>query len=239
MNAALGTDPPLESMLLADRLDNPAVHLRHEPFSFLVATDMLRPEARDALQRDFPRYPEAGFFPHEAKDCGPAVNRLVAEITAPAFVDALGGKLGVPSMSKLPALVTLCSRLNRRHGTIHTDSRSKVVTALVYLNSDWPHGSPGCLRFLGKIDDIESMVAPELAPVYGNLAAFRRADNSFHGHLPHEGDRMVVQVAWLTSEDELRRKQKRGRTTHWFKRLLGSLDRRFGAGRDDSKSHRD
>ncbi|HEY2346325.1 MAG TPA: 2OG-Fe(II) oxygenase [Xanthomonadaceae bacterium] len=239
MNAVPSTDPAGESLLLAAHLDDPGTSVRHEPFSFLVAADMLRPDARERLQNDFPRYPEAGFFPHKAGDCGPSVNQLVGEITSPAFADSLGEKLGVPSMSKLPALVTLCSRLNRRHGTIHTDSRSKVLTALVYLNSDWPHGSPGCLRFLGRIDDIESLVAPELAPVYGNLAAFKRADNSFHGHLPHEGERMVVQVAWLTSEDELRRKQKRGRVTHWFKRLLGSLDKRFGAGRDVNKAHDD
>jgi hypothetical protein len=167
------------------------------------------------------------------------VNALIAQILAPEFADALGERLGVPGLSKFPALVTLCSRLNRRHGTIHTDSRSKVVTALVYLESEWPHGSEGCLRFLARIDDIESLIAPELLPVYGNLAAFRRAENSFHGHLPHEGERKVVQVAWLTSEDELLRKQKRGRFTRWLKRLLGPLDKRFGAGRDKNAAHRD
>jgi hypothetical protein len=200
---------------------------------------MLRDDAKADLRRDFPNYPEAGFFPHKVEDCGQSVNALIAEIVAPAFADALGDRLGVPNMSKLPALVTLCSRLNRRHGTIHTDSKSKVLTALVYLSTDWPHGSPGCLRFLKSIDDIESMVVPELLPVYGNLAAFKRADNSFHGHLPHEGERMVVQIAWLTSEEELLRKQKRGSYTHWFKKLLGSLDKRFGANRDDNAAHKD
>jgi hypothetical protein len=226
-------------LLLAPRLNDADIRVEQRPFSYLIAQGMLRADAMAELQRDFPRYPEAGFFPHKTEDCGPSVNRLVAEITSPAFADALGERLGVPGMSKLPALVTLCSRLNRRHGTIHTDSRSKVLTTLVYLNTDWPHGSPGCLRFLERIDDIESLVAPELLPVYGNLAAFRRADNSFHGHLPHEGERMVVQVAWLTSQDELLRKQKRGRVTHWVKKLLGSLDRRFGARRDKNAAHKD
>ncbi|HTD29800.1 MAG TPA: 2OG-Fe(II) oxygenase [Xanthomonadaceae bacterium] len=230
---------PSESLLLLPRLAAPGVRLQHQPFSFLIAADMLRTEALIELQRDFPHYPEAGFFPHKVEDCGPSVNRLIAEITAPEFADALGERLGVREMSKLPALVTLCSRLNRRHGTIHTDSRSKVVTALFYLNTDWPHGSPGCLRFLQRIDDIDALVVPELLPVYGNLAAFKRADNSFHGHLPHEGERMVVQIAWLTSHDELLRKQKRGRVTHWLKKLLGSLDKRFGAGRDRNAAHKD
>ncbi|MBS0212101.1 MAG: 2OG-Fe(II) oxygenase [Proteobacteria bacterium] len=232
---AAGAQPSL----LCGRLDGPTVAVRHQPFDFLIAQGMLRADARDELQRDFPRYPEAGFFPHKAADCGPTINRLIAEITAPAFADALGEQLGVPAMSKLPALATLCSRLNRRHGTIHTDSRSKVVTALVYLESAWPHGSAGCLRFLQRIDAIDALVAPELQPTYGHIAAFRRADHSFHGHLPFEGERRVIQIAWLTGADALQRKQHRGRVTHWFKRLLGSLDRRFGAGRGDSASHAD
>ncbi|HTA64765.1 MAG TPA: 2OG-Fe(II) oxygenase, partial [Xanthomonadaceae bacterium] len=134
-------------LLLAPRLNDADIRVEQRPFSYLIAQGMLRADAMAELQRDFPRYPEAGFFPHKTEDCGPSVNRLVAEITSPAFADALGERLGVPGMSKLPALVTLCSRLNRRHGTIHTDSRSKVLTTLVYLNTDWPHGSPGCLRF--------------------------------------------------------------------------------------------
>lgn len=228
-----------EPILRDVRLAGPTVDARQQPFAFLTATGMLREDARAALQHDFPRYPEAGFFPHQPGDCGPAINTLIEEITAPAFADALGEKLGVTTMSTLPALVTLCSRLNRRHGTIHTDSRAKVVTALVYLESHWPHGSAGCLRFLGRIDDIETMIAPELPPVFGNLAAFRRTQNSFHGHLPFAGQRRVIQLAWLTCDAELRRKTRRGRATRWLKRVLGSLDQSFGAGRDPNASHRD
>ena len=127
--------------------------------------------------------------------------------------------------------------MNRRHGTLHTDSRSKVATALVYFNRDWPHGSAGCLRFLANGDDIGAMLAPEIPPLYGTLVAFARADDSWHGHLPFEGERRVLQVAWLTSEDELRRKQKRGRFSRWLKKLAGGLDRRIGAGRGVNARH--
>ena len=80
---------------------------------------------------------------------------------------------------------------------------------------------------------------PEIPPLYGTLAAFRRADNSFHGHLPYEGERLVVQVAWLTSEAERSRKTRRGRGSRLVKRLTGRLDRWFGARRDRNASHRD
>ncbi|MBS0462017.1 MAG: 2OG-Fe(II) oxygenase [Proteobacteria bacterium] len=239
-STAAEREPLLLDPLLRDaRLSGPTVAVRQQPFAFLTATGMLREDARAALQHDFPRYRQAGFFPYQRGDCGPSINRLIEEITAPAFADALGEQLGVPAMSTLPALVTLCSRLHRRHGTIHTDSRSKVVTALIYLEDDWPHGSAGCLRFLSRADDIRATVAPELPPVFGNLAAFRRSENSFHGHLPFAGPRRVIQIAWLTGENELRRKTRRGRATRWLKRLLGPLDRHIGALRDPDKAHFD
>ena len=226
-------------LLDPERLDSPLTLVRSEPFHFLVAQGQLPESARGALARDFPRYPSAGFFPWQREDCGASVNRLIDELAAPEFADAIGARLGIPHLGGFPHLVTLCRFLNKRHGTIHTDSRSKIVTALVYLNEDWPDTSGGCLRFLNRIDDIDDLVVPELRPLYGNLAAFARADNSFHGHLPHEGERRVIQIAWLTSEEEKLRKTRRGTLSRFFKKLFGGLDRRLGAGRDRNAARRD
>lgn len=241
MSAVPLPSPPAETMALldADRLDRPDTQVRSEPFAFLIARSQLPDACRADLARDFPRYSSAGFFPYEAGDCGPSINRLVAEFTSPGFAAAIGARLGVPELGRLPSLVTICRSLNKRHGTIHTDSRSKVVTALLYLNESWPDTSEGCFRFLNRIDDIDDVVVPEVRPLYGHLVAFRRADNSFHGHLPHEGERRVIQVAWLTSEDEKLRKTRRGRFSRLFKKLFGRLDRQLGAGRDRNASHRD
>jgi hypothetical protein len=220
-------------------LDRPDILVREQPFAFLVARGQLPATAAVELARDFPRYPNAGFFPHETNDCGPSVNRLVDELTARPFADAIGIRLGIPNLGQHPSLVTICRSLNLRHGTIHTDSKSKVATALVYLNESWPDISEGCLRFLNRIDDIDDLAVPEVRPLYGTLVAFRRADNSFHGHLPHEGERRVIQVAWLTSEEEKLRKTRRGRFARLFKKLFAGIDRRLGAGRDRSAAHRD
>lgn len=83
------------------------------------------------------------------------------------------------------------------------------------------------------------MVASEVRSLYGTLVAFRRADNCFHEHLPYEGERRVIQIAWLISEDEKRRKTRRGRLSRLVKWFAGVLDRRFGAGRDRSAAHPD
>ena len=213
--------------------------VRDAPFRFLVAREQLPAAAHDELKRDFPQYAGAGFFPYEEKDCGARVNQLVAELTDPAVASAVGARLGIDHLGQYPTLVTLCRALNKRHGTIHTDSRSKVATALLYLNASWPDTSDGCFRFLNRIDAIDDLAAPEIKPLYGNFVVFKRADNSFHGHLPFEGERRVIQVAWLTSEEEKQRKTQRGRLSRMFKKIFGGLDRKFGAGRDKNAAHKD
>ena len=231
MNAAHLIDPA--------RLAAPGTRVSREPFSFVIAEGQLPAGATDELRNDFPRYSGAGFFPYAPEDCGPSINRLVDEITAPAFADALGERLGIPNLGAYPTLVTICRSLNKRHGTIHTDSKSKIATALLYLTDSGPDTSDGCFRFLNRIDDIDDLAAPEIKPLYGALAAFKRSDNSFHGHLPYEGERRVIQIAWLTSEEEKARKTQRGKLSRLFKKLFGKLDRKLGAGRDRNAAHPD
>ncbi|WHZ19001.1 MAG: hypothetical protein OJF55_001150 [Rhodanobacteraceae bacterium] len=221
------------------RLDRPDTLVRNDPFSFLIAHNQLPEQSRADLDRDFPKYSSAGFFPYDEKECGESIRELVAAITAPAFASAVGAKLGIDNLGQYPTLVTLCRYNNKRFGTIHTDSKSKVATALLYLNPSWPDTSDGCLRFLAKIDDIDATVAPEVKPLYGEFVVFKRADNSFHGYLPFEGERRIIQVAWLTSEEEKLRKTQRGVATRFFKKIAGSLDRKFGAGRDRNAAHPD
>ena len=66
------------------RLDRADTVVRSVPFHFLVAREQLPAAAAAGLQRDFPAYPSAGFFPYEPKDCGPEINRLIGELTEPA-----------------------------------------------------------------------------------------------------------------------------------------------------------
>jgi hypothetical protein len=227
MNAQPQTDSP-RAMLDIARLARSDTQVVREPFHCLVACAQLADGDREPLRSDFPAYAGAGFFPWDAADCGPAVNALVGELTSPAFADAIGCQLGLPDLGSRPTLVTLCRALNRRHGTIHTDSRSKIATALLYLNEHWNPEDGGCLRLLRREDDIDSLVVPEIPPLYGQLVVFRRSDCSFHGHLPFEGERRVIQVAWLASEADVRRKTRRGRLSRFVKWVTGKLDRNWG-----------
>jgi hypothetical protein len=238
MPALMDHEPTRVEAVGSGRLQLRDALLRHDPFPFLVASGQLPDDARTSLREDFPRYAGAGYFPYADADCGPSMRQLVAELTSASFANAVGSKLGIDRLGDYPTLVTVCRSLNKRHGTIHTDSKSKVASVLLYLNESWSDSSDGCLRLLRRIDNIDDLLVPEIEPLYGNLVAFKRTENSFHGHLPFEGERRVIQVAWLVSEAEKQRKSKRGRVSRLLKWLLGKFDRRHGADRARDAFHR-
>ena len=212
--------------------------IKREPFPFVVAREMLSLSLKPTLSADFPDMKGAGYLPYVSEDCGPAINELISQLTAPEFANPLGDALGIDNLAQYPTYVSISKKLNKRHGMIHTDGKSKVATMLLYLNDDWSgEDSKGCLRFLNRIDDIEDTVVPEIPPKFGTLAAFRRTENSFHGHLPFEGERRVIQIAWLVSAEDAARKAKRGKLSNGIKKLFGWFDKKLGSGRKDSAYH--
>ena len=211
--------------------------IKRQPFPFVVAREMLSLSLKPQLQADFPNMRGAGYLPYVSEECGPAINELIGQLTAPEFAGPLGDALGIENLAQYPTYVSISKKLNKRHGMIHTDGKSKVATMLLYLNDDWSGEGKGCLRFLNKIDDIEDVVVPEIPPQFGTLAAFKRTENSFHGHLPFEGERRVIQIAWLVSEEDAKRKAKRGKLSNGIKKLFGWFDKKLGSGRKDSAYH--
>jgi Rps23 Pro-64 3,4-dihydroxylase Tpa1-like proline 4-hydroxylase len=116
-------------------------------------------------------------------------------------------------------MLTVRGMTSAKDGQIHADSRTKLVTVLIYLNSEWT--SPGGrLRLLRSADDVEDM-AVEVPPVDGNLVAFKVGPNSWHGHPPAEGVRRSVQLNWVTDEGVVRREERRHRLSAAVKGLFG------------------
>ncbi len=113
-----------------------------------------------------------------------------------------------------PTMITVRGHSNGKDGDIHTDSASKLITLLLYMNPVWDE-SGGMLRLLRRADDLDDFVA-EVAPLAGTMVAFRRSDSSFHGHRPHRGERRVVQLNWVTGPEIVRRETARHR---WSGRL--------------------
>lgn len=191
--------------------------LAHEPFEYVVVPGFLTPESAEVVEPDFPKGMRGGSFPVEELTYGPGFAALLAEVRDKPFWDVMSRKFGL-DLHGLPQMITVRGRCQRKDGRIHPDTATKVITCLIYLNRGW--SSPeGRLRLLRSATDLNDMVA-EVPPDWGTLLAFRRADNSYHGHTPFEGERRSIQVNWVVSQDVVDRELARHRMSARIKRLV-------------------
>jgi hypothetical protein len=188
----------------------------HEPFDYLVLEGFVRADARAAIGADYPPIAKPGSFALDDLDVKGTVAALIEEMKGEPFRRAIEDKFSV-TLDDKPVTFTLRGMCGDKDGYIHTDSKSKIVTILVYLNEDWaPDG--GRLRLLRNGRDLEDYVA-EAPPTFGSLVAFRRSDRSWHGHKPFRGPRRVLQMNWVTSDGIARWQQLRHRLSAAIKRL--------------------
>lgn len=167
----------------------------HEPFSFLFAPNLLSQAALAAIRADFPPIDRPGLFPLSTLSYGANFALLVHELLGPEIESFLEQALDI-ELAGRERMVTVRGHCRARDGRIHTDNEDKLAAALLYLNEQWD-GAGGRLRLLKSGDDIEDVVA-EVPPQAGTLLAFRRSDNSWHGHKPYEGERRYIMVNWMT-----------------------------------------
>jgi hypothetical protein len=197
-----------------------ATPLTREPFEFLVVPEFVKAEARRAIDRDYPDVGRAGSFPLREVTYGPAFAKLIDEMRSEEFRKAFEEKFGI-DLKNRPDMITVRGRCSEKDGKIHTDSETKIITILIYMNSAW-ESSGGRLRLLRSGMNLDDVVL-EVPPTEGTLLAFRRGNNSWHGHKPFSGPRRVIQFNWVTSEAVVRREQNRHRFSAWMKKLRGAL----------------
>ncbi|MCJ2017204.1 MULTISPECIES: 2OG-Fe(II) oxygenase [unclassified Methylobacterium] len=196
-----------------------AAPLSREPYAFTLGNNVLNPEAIDEIRRDFPDISKPGYLTVDEVALKGRFKALIDELESDEFSKILGEKFGIDLVS-CPRLTTIMRKSQPKYGSIHTDGPSKVLTLLVYMNDAWEAPAAGRLRVLYDGKNYEPF-AVEVPPTMGTMFAFLRADNSWHGHEPFEGERRVVQVAWLKDASELERKRKRNRTAQFLKGIFG------------------
>jgi SM-20-related protein len=204
-------------MLNLDKLRKAAKH--EEPFEYLMVDDVLQESSKQAIVEDFPKIDRIGSFPLNTLKYGPGFSELIEELLGKEFERAIGERFGL-ELSQYPTMFTVrgqCSATSDGH--IHTDSRDKIITVLLYLNQDWNDPSGGRLRLL-KSKNLEDYVA-EVPPTMGSLLVFKRSDRSWHGHKPFEGKRMSLQMNWVKSDRYQRKEQFRHGLSSFFKKLFG------------------
>lgn len=187
-----------------------------DPFRFFAVPGALPQAALKRAQGDFPVIRDPGIFPLSELSYGPGFAELIEAVRSSELEDIMSEKFDV-DLSGKPIMITVRGRCRRTDGKIHTDTESKVVTCLLYLNDPWDD-TGGRLRLLRRADDLDDMIT-EIPPHGGTLVAFKRSQNSFHGHKPYEGQRRYVMFNWITSEAAMNRELGRHRMSAKLKRL--------------------
>ncbi len=183
-----------------------ATPLAADPFPHLVVRNFVAMENVARVAADFPRLPGPGAFPPRALRLKGHFAGLIAELSEPWLRQAIEDKFNV-DLTGRPLVWTARGYVQERDGAVHTDTRSKLVTILLYLNEDWT-STGGRLRLLRSRETLGDPVV-EVPPLGGTLLAFLRSDRSWHGHLPHVGERRAIQLnfmtdAWIAAREQAR-----------------------------------
>ncbi|MBI3451243.1 MAG: 2OG-Fe(II) oxygenase [Rhodospirillales bacterium] len=193
-----------------------ATPLRRDPYEYLIVPGFVRGDALDGINADFPKMDRPGSFPTSTLSFGPRFKALLDDFESPALRAAMAEKFAV-DLEGRPTTITVRGRCRQSDGKIHTDTESKIITVLVYMNPAWeaPGGRLRILRGPDRLDDC----ADEVPPTAGTLLAFRRSEKSWHGHESFEGERRALQLNWVTDQATVDRELARHRLSAFFKRL--------------------
>ena len=191
------------------KVDNnffPYFHVENALSHFLNSSDLVK---------DFPDIDSGGSFPSDNLKEGD-IKKLVQELEGDEFKAILENKLGV-DLKDAEVITTLRGYSRFKDGKIHTDSQSKIVTVLLYLNKNWDN-EIGNLRLLKKNNDLDNYIQ-EISSEYGNLVAFKVTDNCWHGFMPFEGKRLSIQLNYIYPKS-LNMHKIRHKLSASFKKLI-------------------
>ena len=191
------------------KVDNnffPYFHVENALSNFLNSSDLVK---------DFPDIDSGGSFPSDNLKEGD-IKKLVEELEGDEFKAILENKLGV-NLKDAEVITTLRGFSRFKDGKSHTDSQSKIVTVLLYLNKNWDN-EIGNLRLLKKNNDLDNYIQ-EISSEYGNLVAFKVTDNCWHGFMPFEGKRLSIQLNYIYPKS-LNMHKIRHKLSASFKKLI-------------------
>jgi len=190
--------------------------LKTDPYNYVMVENFVPVDTLEAIAEDFPDLNLPGSFPVEELEYGPRFAELLDRLAQDDFRDAIAEKFDI-DLSGRPMTCTVRGAAQRKDGQIHTDSRTKLITVLIYLNPPW-QAEGGRLRVLRSGTDLNDF-AEEIEPSSGNLLIFKRSENSWHGHEPFEGTRRSIQINWVTSQAVADKEKARHRVSARLKRF--------------------
>jgi SM-20-related protein len=202
-----------------------ATPIQRDPFEYFIIPNLVRSERLNEIVADFPTVPGPGSHPPDELDIRGHFKALMEELESEQFRTIIERKFGL-DLSDKPTMYTVRGFTRHSDGSIHTDSKTKIITVLLYLNQQWD-ADGGRLRLLRDGYNLDDFVA-EVPPDGGTLLVFRRADNSWHGHQPFAGPRRAIQMNWVINHKVVEMEQRRHRLSTRIKRLKSLFSRKAG-----------
>lgn len=170
-----------------------------KPYPYTVISDFISSIWQERLEQDFPAIHKDGSFPLSAFDLPPSMQQLMAELESTQLRQWITQQFDI-DLSERPTTITLRGYCTKgRDGKIHTDSKDKLITVLLYLGGDWQEGqSAGCLRILNTATHLNDYAA-QVPPRFGTCVIFKVTDNGWHGFEAFEGVRRAIQLNYVVS----------------------------------------
>ena len=197
-----------------------AALVKAEPYPYLIVPGFVRQDALAGIEADYPTVEQPGSFPLPSLSYGKKFQQFMDDIRGPEMTAVMAEKFGM-DLAGRPTTVTVRGRCRVTDGQIHTDSTTKLITVLIYMNGSWEQPG-GRLRLLRSPDNLNDIVA-EVPPEQGTLLAFRNQPNAWHGHESFEGPRRAIQLNWVRDQGVVWREQTRHKISAFFKRLRAAV----------------
>jgi len=186
------------------------------PFPHICIDNFLNLESQDALAASFPKVTLNGSVPLQQLDYGGVFAMLMQEMQSDALRELIAKKFTI-DLTNRPPLVTVRGNARQKDGRIHTDTKSKLMTILLYLNPTW-ESEAGRLRLLRNGHDIEAY-DKEIAPTFGRCLIFKVTPDCWHGHKPYVGQRRAIQLNYVVDESAVERHLARHNKSAKWKRF--------------------
>jgi SM-20-related protein len=194
--------------------------IKTEPYPHVVIPQFLRHESLPDLIKNFPSIANRGSIPAESIVEDTVFKQFVAEMQGIELRNWIAQKFSIDLQDK-PTMLTLRGHTTERDGFIHTDSKSKLITVLLYMNEAWD-AEGGKLRILKNKHSMDDYVA-EVSPLAGTCIIFKVTPNCWHGHKAFVGKRLSLQLNYLAGDAALTKHLNHHRLTAWLKKCFPKI----------------
>ncbi len=183
-------------LINSNKLSKAVVNEEFFPF-FHIENVFLDEVNIDLVVEDFPSISDGGSFHIDSTHSGESLHKLINELEGKEFKEILEKKFNV-NLSEAKVATTLRGFSRKRDGKIHTDSKTKILTVLLYLNKNWSDDN-GNLRLLKVNSNLDNYIK-EIPCTFGSMVAFKVTDKCWHGFKSYEGKRLSIQLNYIYPE---------------------------------------